>query len=86
MFHCRYMQRRDQLASNGDPKQLQLSVDRTTTHAVKPQQSLVVLGLSGFLDNTHQILNNRDCPLDFASIFPTDFLYSDFKTFFTKEL
>lgn len=49
VFHCRYMQRRDQ---NGDPKQLQLNVDRTTTHAVKPQQSLLVLGLSGILDNT----------------------------------
>lgn len=32
--------RRDQLASNGDPKQLQLDVDGTKTHAVRPQQSL----------------------------------------------
>lgn len=31
---------RDQLASNGDPKQLQLDVDGTKTHAVRPQQSL----------------------------------------------
>lgn len=47
-------QRRDQLASNGDPKHLQLNVDRTTTHAVKPRHPYMQRwNLCQYLDNTH---------------------------------
>lgn len=85
VFRWRYMQRRDQLASNGDSKQLQLQKQSWQNNNTRCQTTAIPCifwAFQGFFITRIKWRTTGTVHLIFGSISPTDFLHSDF----SKEL